>query len=74
MADIDPEDFKSLIEELSSSIDDLEEVLASLLETPLSETTSKLPLLDKAKLHVLLTYGFESLLFCAEFSSFCNPA
>lgn len=52
-----------LLSSLSSSIDDLEDSLAPLLTTPLSQTASKLPLLDKAKLHVLTTYAIESLLF-----------
>ncbi|EON66218.1 hypothetical protein W97_05611 [Coniosporium apollinis CBS 100218] len=52
-----------LLSSLSSSIDDLQDSLAPLLTTPLSQTASKLPLLDKAKLHVLTTYAIESLLF-----------
>ncbi|KAJ9641359.1 hypothetical protein H2199_005329 [Coniosporium tulheliwenetii] len=52
-----------LLSSLSSSIDDLEDALHPLLQTPLSQTASKLPLLDKAKLHVLTTYAIESLLF-----------
>jgi exosome complex protein LRP1 len=34
------------------------------LKSALSETSSKLPLLDKAKLYVLVTYAIESMLFC----------
>jgi len=48
---------------LSSYIDDLEDSLAPLLDAALSASTSKLPLLDKAKLYVLATYAIESLLF-----------
>lgn len=55
----------SLVEDLSSNIDDLEESLAPLLKTALSASTSKLPLLDKAKLYVLATYAIESILFSA---------
>jgi exosome complex protein LRP1 len=54
----------SLLEQLDEEIDDLEESLAPLLATALSETASKLPLLDKAKLYVLVTYAIESILFC----------
>jgi exosome complex protein LRP1 len=54
----------SLLEQLDEEIDDLEESLAPLLTTALSETASKLPLLDKAKLYVLVTYAIESILFC----------
>ncbi|CZT50993.1 related to small unique nuclear receptor co-repressor [Rhynchosporium secalis] len=44
-------------------MDDLEASLQPLLKTALSETASKLPLLDKAKLYVLVTYAIESMLF-----------
>lgn len=56
-----------LLDQLDDEIDDLEESLAPLLKTALSETTSKLPLLDKAKLYVLVTYAIESMLFCKAF-------
>ncbi|EPE24297.1 hypothetical protein GLAREA_08148 [Glarea lozoyensis ATCC 20868] len=52
-----------LLEQLDDEIDDLEESLAPLIETALSDTTSKLPLVDKAKLYVLVTYAIESMLF-----------
>lgn len=55
----------SLLEQLDDEIDDLEESLAPIVKAALSETTSKLPLLDKAKLYVLVTYAIESILFCA---------
>ena len=54
----------SLLEQLDDEIDDLEESLEPLLKRALSETSSKLPLLDKAKLFVLVTYAIESMLFC----------
>lgn len=54
----------SLLETLDDEIDDLEESLQPLLKSALSETASKLPLLDKAKLYVLVTYAIESMLFC----------
>ncbi|SZF05249.1 unnamed protein product [Blumeria hordei] len=53
----------SLLEDLDEEIDDLEESLAPLLKTAFSDITSKLPLLDKAKLYVLVTYAIESILF-----------
>ncbi|RDW63829.1 hypothetical protein BP5796_10331 [Coleophoma crateriformis] len=52
-----------LLDQLDDEIDDLEESLAPVLKTALSETASKLPLLDKAKLYVLVTYAIESILF-----------
>ena len=54
----------SLLEQLDDEIDDLEESLSPLLKSALSKTSSKLPLLDKAKLYVLVTYAIESMLFC----------
>ena len=53
-----------LLEHLEDSIDELEENLEPLLSAALSTTTQKLPLLDKAKLYVLVVYTIESLLFC----------
>lgn len=57
-------DLISLIEQLDDNIDDLEEALAPLLKSALSDTAGKLPLLDKAHLYVLSTYAIESILFC----------
>jgi hypothetical protein len=54
----------TLLEQLDDEIDDLEESLAPVLNTALAATSSKLPLLDKAKLYILVTYGIESVLFC----------
>ncbi|OBT88752.1 hypothetical protein VE02_02359 [Pseudogymnoascus sp. 03VT05] len=56
-------DILSLLEQLDDEIDDLEDSLAPVLETGISDTASKLPLLDKAKLYVLVTYAVESILF-----------
>lgn len=56
-------DLHELVADLTSNIDDLESVLAPLTQKPLATTSSKLPLLDKAKLHVLATYTLESILF-----------
>ncbi|TVY40563.1 Exosome complex protein [Lachnellula subtilissima] len=53
----------SLLDQLDDEVDDLEEALAPLLKAALAETSSKLPLLDKAKLYTLVTYAIESLLF-----------
>lgn len=57
-------DLVPLIELLDDNVDDLEEALAPLLKSALSETAGKLPLLDKAQLYVLVTYAIESILFC----------
>ena len=60
---MDTTDLTPLVEDLEENIDDLEQALAPILNTALSASTSKLPLLDKAKLYVLATYAIESLLF-----------
>lgn len=53
-----------LLEQLDDEIDDLEDSLAPLLQNSLTSTASKLPLLDKAKLFILMTYAIESIIFC----------
>jgi hypothetical protein len=55
---------RPLIDQLEGDIDDLEEALQPLLQNSLDVITQKLPVLDKAKLYVLLTYAIESLIFC----------
>ncbi|OAP58112.1 hypothetical protein AYL99_07202 [Fonsecaea erecta] len=52
-----------LVDELQDNLEDLEENLEPLLHGDLAATTKKLPLLDRAKLHVLLVYSIESLIF-----------
>lgn len=54
----------SLLEQLDDEIDDLEEALEPITKAPLATISSKLPVLDKAKLYVLTTYAIESVLFC----------
>jgi exosome complex protein LRP1 len=61
---MDAENLVSLVEHLEDNIDELEENLEPLLSAALTATTKKLPLLDKAKLYVLIVYSIESLLFC----------
>ena len=57
-------DLVPLTETLDDNIDNLEEALEPLLQSSLSDTAGKLPLLDKAQLYVLVSYAIESLLFC----------
>lgn len=52
------------LEQLDGNVDDLEEVLEPLLGQSLPKTSKNLPVMDKAKLHVLITYTLESLIFC----------
>lgn len=61
---MDTTDLFPLIQDLEGNIDDLEDSLEPLLKAALSESASKLPLLDKAKLYVLVVYTVESILFC----------
>lgn len=51
------------LERLDGDIDGLEEALQPILKG-VSDLSSKLPLLEKAKLYVLATYALESMLFC----------
>lgn len=53
-----------VVDRLEDNIDDLEEALEPLLSRSLDETSKKLPLLERAKLHSLITYTLESLIFC----------
>jgi exosome complex protein LRP1 len=66
---MDSNTLEPLLNALDDNIDDLEEALAPLLNAPISDTASKLPLLDKAKLYVMTTYAIESLLFCMCFQT-----
>ena len=54
----------SLLDNLDDDIDELEETLAPVTKHALGDTASKLPLLDKAQLYILITYAIESILFC----------
>ena len=65
-------DLAPLIDLLDDNIDDLEEALLPLLSKHLSNKAGNLPLLDKARLYVLVTYAIESLLFCM-FCSWRSP-
>ena len=61
---------ESLLDILDDNIDDLGDALAPILRENLSATASKLPLIDKAQLHVLWAYAIESILFCELVISF----
>ncbi|MCJ1274504.1 hypothetical protein MMC21_002300 [Puttea exsequens] len=56
-------DLLNLIELLDDNVDDLEDALAPLLGNALSDVASKMPLMDRAQLYVLVTYAIESVLF-----------
>ncbi|KAJ5114687.1 hypothetical protein NUU61_000446 [Penicillium alfredii] len=60
---MDTETLLPLLEQLDDHVDDLEEVLQPFLGHSLSKSSKNLPLMDKAKLHVLITYTLESLIF-----------
>ena len=61
---MDTTELTPLIEQLDDQLDDLEGVLKSLLTQYFSKTFKNLPVMDKAKLYVLITYTLESLIFC----------
>ncbi|PLB39277.1 Sas10/Utp3/C1D family protein [Aspergillus candidus] len=56
-------DLLPLLEQLDDNIDDLEESLQPILNGSVLEASKNLPVLDKAKFHVLVTYALESLIF-----------
>ncbi|KAH9895550.1 Sas10/Utp3/C1D family-domain-containing protein [Xylariomycetidae sp. FL2044] len=59
---MDPANILPQLERLDDNIDNLEEALQPLLKS-IPDVASQLPLLDKAKLYVLVTYSLESMLF-----------
>ncbi len=64
IAGMDSSKILTLLELLDDEIDELEEAISPLLKTTISDSASKLPLLDKAKLFILVTYAIETMLFC----------
>lgn len=60
---MDSSEVTEMVDDMRLSIDDLESALAPLLNASLASNTSKLPLLDMAKLYVLATYAIDSVLF-----------
>ena len=65
-------DILPLLEQLDDNVDDVEEAIIPLLQRSVAETSKKLPVLDKAKLHVLATYALEALIFCMLFSTWIS--
>jgi exosome complex protein LRP1 len=57
-------DLVPVVQRLEDNIDDLEEVLEPLLARSLEETSKKLPLLERAKLHAFIAYTLETLIYC----------
>lgn len=60
---MDVPDITPSLEKLNVDLDQLEAALKPVLGD-VSDVSSKLPLLDKAKLYVMVTYAIESILFC----------
>ncbi|KAI0509155.1 Sas10/Utp3/C1D family-domain-containing protein [Xylaria bambusicola] len=61
---MDPADILPALERLDDAVDLLEDALQPLINN-VTDVASKLPLLDKAKFYVLMTYSIESMLFSA---------
>ncbi|CAI7590135.1 hypothetical protein N7533_000633 [Penicillium manginii] len=60
---MDAPDLTPLLEQLEDNVDDLEEVLEPVLGQSLAKLSKNLPVMDRAKIHVLITYTLESLIF-----------
>ena len=60
---MDVPDITPSLEKLNVDLDQLEAALKPVMGD-VGEVSSKLPLLDKAKLYVMVTYAIESMLFC----------
>ena len=60
---MDITDITPRLDQLAVDLDQLETTLGPLLGD-MGAVSGKLPLLDKAKLYVLVSYALESLLFC----------
>jgi len=60
---MDVTDISPQLDQLDVDLDQLQTALQPLLGD-MTDISSKLPLLDKAKLYVLVSYAIESLLFC----------
>ncbi|CAI7668709.1 unnamed protein product [Penicillium bialowiezense] len=60
---MDTTDLLPVLDQLDDNIDDLEEVLQPILAGGLFKSSNKLPVMDKAKLYVMMTYALESLIF-----------
>ncbi|KAI1109524.1 Sas10/Utp3/C1D family-domain-containing protein [Nemania sp. NC0429] len=61
---MDPANILPWLERLDDAVDNLEEATQPLVDN-MADIASKLPLLDKAKIYVLMTYSIESVLFSA---------
>lgn len=71
---MDVSDITPQVEELDEALGQVQDALEPLLGD-IGDVSSKLPLLDKAKLYVLVSYAVESLLFCkARSSAWCTRA
>lgn len=66
---MDPTDLQPVLDQLDDNVDDLEEILQPILAGGLFKSSNKLPVMDKAKLYVMMTYALESLIFCMLLSS-----
>ena len=66
---MDVTDIAPLLDKLDGDLAGLQAALKPLL-SDLEGVSSKLPLLDRAKLQVLVAYAVESLLFCEFMSGF----
>ena len=53
-----------MIDQLEDNLDHLQDALKTILSKSLGELAADYPVLDRAKLYVLVTYAIESAIFC----------
>ena len=61
---MDTENLLPLLEQLDDNMDDLEDALQPMLDSSLNKMSKNMPIMDRAKIHVLTTYALEALIFC----------
>lgn len=57
-------DIGGMIDQLDENLDNLQDALKTILSKSLGELASDYPVLDRAKLYILVTYAIESAIFC----------
>ena len=62
-----PLKIEGMIDQLEDNLDTLQDALKTILSKSLTELAADYPVLDRAKLYILVTYAIESAIFCKDF-------